>query len=529
MFKLKVHISNFGYLNVDKTYVKKKCSVRFSIKVYFVILTFLVDDNSVWAKSHTAERTDYTITSDEVFEIEERHNQLMTQNYNMNQSSSRGIASVDKASVGPALIENEELSQCDNSRKFYEKQIKKSSKIKELLVVNDSRESKLSKKCITHIMNKFAVSKYRYANCPKSSGATQTPGAKPCVTENLVNLTYNSYMDVTECLNLDPKLLFPKIGYESGFLINTLGSGHDGGLGQLTRPAIAEVNNYVDQYLQEIEEAAATKPSCARILKYKAFFKKAPEEAQERCSVIGLPENPLKNILYMALLNRVNMDQISGIKYVAGYDMLPMNRGLASLNQSAKDELGGTFKLYEIKEKLIKLGIKKPNMHFFKEIIGLIGYNTGVHTAVSILRNYLDLRVEKNLKLSMKDFDFNNPAISKDDVTGEAKDVVAIARSYVMSPFGHAKDSEKIKKEKAKKHKMLPKNWANAYKKTFPEFLAYRANAYDGKSKKKYGIYGYPGYLNLVAERNRTLRDEFEKSNLDPNLCSDPNFLKMKN
>lgn len=496
----------------------------------FEVINKLSDEELLKALEKSAQNTaiaaqeDYAIEPEAVEEIEERHMQLIAQSEQL--SNSRGIASVKDESD---TVNHEDLIKCDQNRQFYEKQIVKSSKIKDLLIKNSKSESKLSIKCITHIMKKFSVSNSRFANCPKAAGAAKTPGAKPCVTENLVNLTYNSYMDVTDCLNLNPKLLMPKIGYESGFFINTLGSGQDGGLGQLTRPAIAEVNNHIERYVGEITKAAAHKPSCARLMKYKSFFTKVPIGPEERCSVIGLPENPLKNILYMALLNRINMDQISGIKYVAGRDYLQTNnRELASVNNNINDVLGGAFKTYNIKDKLIKLGIKNPNMHFFKEVILLIGYNTGVQTAVNLLKNYLDKRIEKNLKLSLTDFDFNNTKTTKDDITGEIKDVVSVARSYIMSSFVSPKEASTVKLDKAKRRKLLPKLWSESYTKTFPEYLAFRANSYNGKSLDRYSIYGYPGYLNLVAERNKSIREEFRKSRLSPDLCSDPYFLKVR-
>ncbi|MEK6629062.1 MAG: hypothetical protein AABY53_10590 [Bdellovibrionota bacterium] len=499
---------------------------------YLIFLGLLFAITEVIHAQTTTEdvlQTDYAITPEEVENIEKRQIELIAQNENLSKNSSRTIASLDNDTRKSHSTEVENLNQCSMERQFYEKQINKSTKLKDLLVTREMAESKLSKQCITHIMKRFSVSNRSYANCSKSTGATQTPGAKPCVTENLVNLTYNSYMDVTECLNLDPKLLMSKIGYESGFFINALGSAQDGGLGQLTRPAIAEVNNHVERYVAEIAKAAASKPSCARLLKYKSFFKKVPIEAEERCSVIGLPENPLKNILYMALLNRINMDQISGIKYVAGHDYLNKNRNIAAIENNENDEMGGAFKTYAIKEKLVKLGIKNPNMHTFKDIIALVGYNTGVRTAMNIFRNYLDQRIENKLKLTLDDFDFNNTKIKKDPITGEVKDVVSIARSYVMSSFINPNNPESTNLDKAKRRNMLPKLWSAAYTKTFPEYLTYKANSYDGKSSERYNVYGFPGYLNLVAERNKIIRADFESANLDPNLCSDPNFLKMKN
>lgn len=475
----------------------------------------------------------FSLTPEQISQIEKRES--ARENYKKNYKKNNRLRKISSESTGrePISTEFESLNQCSKNRKFYEReiirQIIKSPKIKELLAAPENNEATFSKKCITHSMNTFAAPSSSYAYCARSAGPAKSPAAKPCVTENLVHLTYNSYMDVTTCLNLDPKLLMPKINNESGFFINTYGLGQDGGLGQLTRPAIMEVNKYFKYYMSEITKAAATKPACARLLKFKSYLTKASVGVAQRCSLIGLPENPLRNIFYMAVLNRINMDQLSGVKYIAGVDYLKVQGSLVEVKNNALDEFAGKFATHQIKKKLEWLGIKNPNLHFFKEITGLVGYNTGVQTALNILNRYLNVRIAKKMPLTLADFDFNNPEIIKDEISGEDRNVVSLARSYVMSSFINSTDEKKIKLIKVKRRKKLPKLWKQSFSLTFPEYLAYNANSYNGKTTKPYEVYGFPGYLNLVTSSNKAIRLEFEKAGFDANQCSDPDFLKMKN
>ena len=111
---------------------------------------------------------------------------------------------------------------------------------------------------------------------------------------------------------------------------------------------------------------------------------------------------------------------------------------------------------------------------------------------------------------------------------GKEKNVIDIARSYVMSSFISKKDSVAQKRAKVKKRKQLPKEWATSYLKSFPEFLALNANNYNGKQTSAYDVYGAPGYLSYVADRNREFRTVFNNAGIDPDYCSDPNFLSIK-
>lgn len=168
-------------------------------------------------------------------------------------------------------------------------------------------------------------------------------------------------------------------------------------------------------------------------------------------------------------------------------------------------------------------------MHFFKEMLTLAGYNMGSPTAIRLFSRYLELRKATKKPLSEDDFDFNKVRI-KEDVDGDKKkkSAIDIAKSYVMSSFIGKKDSPAVRQIKLNKRKQLPKVWAAAYLKSFPEFLALRANSYDGKQLTAYDVYGAPGYVSYIAEKNRNMRELSTNAGVDPDFCSDPNFLTLR-
>lgn len=403
----------------------------------------------------------------------------------------------EKLTQDNATTDYEDILVCDTSRQFYELQFDELSDLKNLYRIRPETEGEFSSTCVTYSMRQFNVPTSNYANCSQTTGVAQSPAHKPCVTPRLAHLTYNAYKDVMECLDLDPKKFMAKIDFESGFFLNAYGTDREGGIGQLTRPAIAEVNTYFDQYFAEIEKAAGTKTSCANLLQHKKYLTKAPASNDQRCSMMALPDNPIKNILYMALFNRINIDQIA-------------------LH----------FKNYKIKEKLESLGIKNPQISEFVDITSMLGYNSGALTAVKILSTYLDKRIENKLPLTIEDFNFsaNNKVL---DIDGKEKDEIEVARLYVLSSFIAARDSADVKNVKLARRKEFPKLWALAYEKSFPVFATYRANGYEGNSLDPFPVFGFPGYLSVISQRNEDIRELFVNSHLTPDMCTPEKFLKV--
>ncbi len=394
-----------------------------------------------------------------------------------------------------AAVQYEDRIACDSGRLFYDNQISQYPQIKDLLIERSPSSDAFSQQCVLYSMHAFQVPKSNFAVCPAASGPAQVPGSKPCITPPLVNMTYNAYMDITSCLGINPKHLMPKIDFESGYFLNTFGPEKEGGLGQLTRTALLDVNNQYDHYMQEIQKNMVNQKACERVMAYKDLLTQAAVGSDQRCAVMGLPENPIRNIFYTVLLNRINRDRVNE-----------------------------QFEKLKLKEKLERAGVKNPNIKFFQEMTAMAGYNIGVGHAVRILNSYLDSRIEQNLTVTAQDFNFYN----KDqivDLDGQKKTEVEVARAYVLSSYIDPLENDEKNEIKAKRRKDFPRVWSEALKQSFPVYLTLKANSYTGQSLNAFTIYGYPGYLSLLSERNQGIRELFTNSDLNPDSCTDGEFL----
>jgi len=444
------------------------------------------------------------------------------------------------------LVSYEDVKQCGAARSYIEKGLVSSKRNLDWITERTQESKLLPRKCIAFMMNSFpeiATKKEAmsfkskvsptFARCPRGSagGPALTKGGRtknpvPCVSKALVNATYNAFVDVMSCLKIEPKDLLPKIYNESGFFINALGGGMDGGIGQLTKPAIEQVNTIYPKYIEEITRAAAAKPdgACARILKNKALITPAKTDTDHRCNLLWPDENPLRNVLYIGILTRYNMKYVSGVSYEAGEEVIVDGDKRTPFTGNLSDQFGGKFKEFSIPAKLEKLGLKDINLNTVQKMITLVGYNSGVGSAANVFNAYLDERIAANARtkskkynLTLADFDF---------VT--TKDNVKEARNFLMSSFISPKLSAKDKIERVKKRKQLPSVWASAYTKTFPEYIVLRLNAYKGDSSSKFQIYGFPGYLSALADKNKMIRDTFKQNGISPDYCSSDKFLNFK-
>ncbi len=447
------------------------------------------------------------------------------------------------------LVDYENTKSCSTKQLAIENLIKNNKKITDLISERSAQNESLllPRRCVTHVMNDFNLGPEAFARCP--NGGQSEPsrgGTKPCVTKNLANITYNSFVDIAECLNINPKNLLPKLANESGLIINTLGGGFDAGVGQMTRIAIAEVNNHYASYFDEMNKATISKPACLRVMKYKSLLTKVSDNISQRCGLIVPPENPIKNFLYMAILTRRNMDVISGIKYVAGNDYINNEGSLTLVKNNAEDELTGRFKEENIREKLNQLGLANVNLHDFVNMISLAAYNSGLRTSFNIFRDYLNKRIASKKPLTWKDFDFHTPELAIDPYTNEEKTVTGIARSYIKAPLISKTDTDEEKKIKIKRVKQLAKKIKESHLLTFPEYITYNQNNFlesrinpDNIAKNKalkskssetkkypaYQIIGAPGYLNFLASKDTAFRQIFGTSSYGPDYCSNPKFL----
>jgi hypothetical protein len=426
----------------------------------------------------------WTESSEEPFSTSPAAIEQYEKNMNLSYGVEKDLSDFTQIAAEAPQIQLEDEKTCGPKRLVVENILKKSSTLSEL-VKDRTDDPAMPKKCLIHVMRQFNLPDSTRGKCPNGLNSAAVRGAaKPCVAKAVVNVTYNAFVDITSCMNINPKSLLPKLSNESGMLINTLGGGLDAGLGQLTGIAIEETNKHFDKFMQQIEKNAETKPSCARILKYKSLLGKISEDPSKRCGLIAPPENPVKNILYMAMLNKINTDTASR-----------------------------RFENDDIEGKLKKLGLENVNIKALVEAVALASYNAGPATAFNALNEYLDKRISSGKKLTAPDFDFHNPK-SATDIDGKEKLVTKIARSYVSSPF-IKKGNDPDLKIKLKKVKLLPEKIRTAHLLSFPEFLIYNQNNFDESQKtitKSYKTIGAPGYLGFLADKNRALRESFAET-----------------
>lgn len=359
----------------------------------------------------------------------------------------------------------------------------------------------------------------------------------PCVTKDYINVTYNSFQDVSECLNISQKELLPKFFNESGLHVNAYGAGRDAGVGQLTGPAIKVTKSVLSKYLEEMQKS--DKASCQRILKVVSAIEDIDPSPRQRCNLMALPENPLRNLVYTGIFYKENVKLIAGIFYEAGVDKVRLANGeIKNLNYTNEDQLGGILGKKEAQDKLKKLGLKKVNMHEIKNMLVALAYNSGPETTVNKFVDYLDERLfakskevtakKNNWNLTAKDFDF-----ASIDVRPVRKQIMPIhIKSALLENEKLENPDQMLLEELAKlrglekdRRSQLPKHYLSAYKLTLPEFLTLRTNAgpqTEGSQRTPYQLFGYPGYLSALATKNTILNIYFPN-----NECTNPNYLKL--
>ncbi|MBL7554769.1 MAG: hypothetical protein JNM24_03020 [Bdellovibrionaceae bacterium] len=396
------------------------------------------------------------------------------------------------------IVELESADKCSKDRLYFQTTLKKIDPL--FLKTRTSKEGgEFPMSCVAYIMRSYLNSTAKasrfYSYCAKATGRPARPKKTHCVTEDYVTSVYSSYVDIMNCLDIPQRDLIPKLFNESGFHINTLGAGMDAGVGQLTGPAIASVQQvasfdgknmtWLDMFKEEINKS--DKPSCQRVAKIPGIFNKISTETSQRCGLIAAPENPLKNVLYTGIFYHYMLRSQTGSRFFKGYTYVPKGDDLVALDRSVKDiDFAGYFREYKIKSRLQALGIEKPNMQALRQMMITLGYNSGMESAFIFLDNYLKARTQRKLKLTESDFDFQTHFYSK------------YARKL------------KDPKEEAQRIKNLNVVRSAPYRMPFPIYL---------RAVQRTGA---PGYLSSVSNKLLQLDKEMGEGQ-----CTTPGFLKF--
>lgn len=236
--------------------------------------------------------------------------------------------------------------------------------------------------CVHAVMSNFPATPNYYVGCEvdpnkcpnKKCEVTAKGFGRPCITREYTQFIYNDFVDAASCLGISQKEMLPKFFQESGMHLNVRGGGGDIGIGQLTGPAIATVNDSHNirkpyDFWNRTKELVvkSDKASCKKIAARVKNF--SPSESSRSCEFVSPPDGPLKNIYY-SLLNTIR-----NRSYVAGS---MKNQGVAELEKETA--------LPKFKEEIDKMLV-------------LLSYNAGASTAVIRYATYIQGLKRGNINL----------------------------------------------------------------------------------------------------------------------------------
>ncbi len=227
-------------------------------------------------------------------------------------------------------------------------------------------------KCIQFAQRNF---RGNFGRCESEDSKPNVTVFRPCMTENYVNLAYNAYHDVMDCFNLDPKEFYLQIMIESGFHVNAFNkTGFDSGIAQFTGNGIKRIvtDNRIERTRRLLLESS--RHSCQRIASIVGAFDITSFTVAKRCSMISLPKNPYRGMLFNYL--HTMLDQID-------------------LKKQLDDELSD-FK--DIQEGLTDK-IKRQLVY--------LAYNRGMTGIKRLLKGYVENRKAMGQTPSESDLDLN--------------------------------------------------------------------------------------------------------------------------
>lgn len=429
----------------------------------------------------------------------------VTKQMEYEQADSKDCTGEDK------LKDNKKENDKDADRNYLNALLRKSVKAKtEFVSTRPDAKGDIPKKCILYALRYGASG--NYAKCKSSSGVPVVTSAKPCVTEEYANTIYNSFIDMTNCMDIPQRTVLPKLLRESGLHVNsflktkqvkdkTTGKtrtvGGDAGIGQLSTVAILDVNQQLERHYKEIMNS--DKESCKRIQKYidknpSAIVKSQKgndlqvysSDLNNRCAFTYMPPNPLRSLFYYAVIHRTNKWRIEH-----------------HWDQKNIDQL------------LKQNGVWK-NLNFppekMRTILEVFAYNAGSFSAVILFENWLQYRAQNKIALTKNDFDFKQvtsaTAQSKSDAKNSPKRLTPIAFEASRKEL---KQLEKSAKKTAKaKLRIAELRKLNLNNLSFAEYLKIH-NPAQVKS-----------HLNLVRKESTTLDNK-----LGVGTCTEPSFLSL--
>jgi cell division septum initiation protein DivIVA len=158
-------------------------------------------------------------------------------------------------------------------------------------------------KCIYFAQKKTSGS---FAQCDGHSSTPSRTKTKPCESAHYHALVTNGLSDISSCLKIDSRTLFPLFDIESGFHPTAISSTNAGGVGQFTQGAIQDMNSRRPRYYKQM--TSSTESSCQRLSSIIAS--KMADRPSQRCDVMVPPERTIQNMIYTAMYYLENRKRV---------------------------------------------------------------------------------------------------------------------------------------------------------------------------------------------------------------------------
>lgn len=205
-----------------------------------------------------------------------------------------------------------------------------------------------------------------FVRCSSEKSQPLPGQARPRYTNSEIKALSQAFANITDCLDIDPQWLFPKLMSESGFHTQIQNPNGDAGIGQLTGKAIADVDQVLPAFRNQI--FTSSKKSCQWIksrTQHRGASFWRPLHGERKCAFMSKNSNPIRNLLYSAIFHKLNE------KYVE--------------NEFAKRNIPALLK---------EAGYPHSDHTQIKRILITLGYNTGGAVAVKNLQDYLFSRID---------------------------------------------------------------------------------------------------------------------------------------
>lgn len=332
------------------------------------------------------------------------------------------------------------------------------------------------------MQNQREIGHYTY--CSSASETNPVRKHRPiCPTNTYLNVVQNSYNDVLECMDISPMVIFPITAVESGFHINAVSLTNDDiGLGQITPIAIEDVNFDWDFVYESV--LSSPKAACQRIAPVVMNIAKAEIPASYTCALTVLPENPIKNLLYLTFLHKKNEFYI--------------------------DDYFAVFKALEMVEDLTKTQLSEEQRKSLKDILVTLSYNVGNQAATQYFSEFLmeQFKPIQNMTNILNDYKSTQIELYLDYKTLLNQGEIDAANELLATRENNQRQIAVLRNQLETFKVNMDVFNINSNPYDFGAFLASQKNVH---------------YLNVLKDRIKYVEETLLKK---PGFCSVPDYLK---